>query len=328
MKHLLLASAAIAALGIGAGSASASELHDGWYLSVGAGANWVEDTTVTTAFGAEIEGSADTGWALHGSIGYDFLESPLRLEVEFAHRANDIDEARVGAVTFTGLDDDVTQASAMVNLVLDFAVGEDTEFSLGAGIGLGRADIEVSGPALFVTDATDDLTLAYQGLAGFAFGVGDQTQLFLEYRYFVLTDHTVRTFPLGVPLDNDIDLTNQTASIGLRFFFDEPEAPVEAAPAPAPAPAPVTSYTVYFDFNKSNLTADGQAAVAEAVEARKSSDGPITIEVQGDGDPSMDAKLADRRAAAVKAAAISLGAPADSVSVETHEGGDATVTLN
>lgn len=331
-KQLLLASAAVVALGVS--SASASD-HDGWYLSIGAGANWVSGIDPLTRNGDTMDTEFEAGWALHGSVGYDFMDSPVRLEVEFAHRANDIEEIFESPnggtpLTHDNILGDLTQSSAMLNLLFDINIGESADLTLGGGVGLARADIEArSGPILITDSDSDELSFAYQGIAGLGFDIGDQTQLFLEYRYFANHGQNVVTYPPpNLPLTDEGDFDNHTASVGLRFFFDEPEAPVEAAPAPAPAPAPVTSYTVYFDFNKSNLTADGQAAVAEAVEARKSSDGPITIEVQGDGDASMDAKLAERRAAAVKAAAVSLGAPADSVSIQTHEGGDATVTLN
>lgn len=330
-KQLLLASAAVVALG--ASSASASD-HDGWYLSIGAGANWVASTEPSTRLGDTLDTSFDAGWALHGSVGYDF-DAPVRLEVEFAHRDNDIEEIFESPngglpILHSNVIGELTQSSAMLNLLFDVSIGETVDLTLGGGVGLARADLEArSGPILITDSDSDELSFAYQGIAGLGFDLGDQTQLFVEYRYFANHGQNVVTFPPpNLPLTDEADFDNHTASVGLRFFFDEPEAPMEAAPPPAPPPAPMTSFNVYFDFNKSNLTAEGQAAVAEAVEARKSSDGPITIEIQGDGDASMDAQLADRRAAAVKAAAVDLGAPADSVSVETRDGGDATVTLN
>lgn len=328
MKSILLASVVAAAA---PSLAMAQEPMESWYLSLGAGVNSLDEVDgiltssggVTTDFAIDFE----TGWAFGGAVGYHW--DMLRLELELSYRENDASDFE-GAATTTG---DVSQFAQMLNIIFDIPLGESVELSLGAGIGGALVDADITATTLLGTAivSDDDYVLAYQAIAGLSVDVGERTELFAEYRYFVADGAELNGDSVPGPtfVSDDYDMKNHTGLFGLRYYFGEAAAePMESAPAPAAEPAPQTSYTVYFDFNKSNLTAEGQAAVAEAVEARKSSDGPVTIDIQGDGDASMDAKLADRRAAAVKAAAVNLGAPADSVSVETRDGGDATVTLN
>ena len=80
-----------------------------------------------------------------------------------------------------------------------------------------------------------------------------------------------------------------------------------------PAPPPVMNFIVFFDFNKSNLTADARQVVAEAVDAAKH--GAVTkVTVVGHtdtvGSHSYNQRLSERRAASVKAEMVSQGLPA------------------
>lgn len=327
IRSILLASVVAAVPSL----AMAQEPMESWYLSLGAGVNSLDEVegVLTSSGGATTDFAVDfeTGWAFGGAIGYHW--DMLRLELELSYRENDASDFD-GADTTTG---DVSQFAQMLNIVFDIPLGETVELSLGGGIGAAMVDAEITATTVLGSAivADDDYVLAYQAIAGLSIDVGERTELFAEYRYFATDGAELagESIPGPTFVTEDFDLKNHTGLFGLRYYFGEAAAePMESAPTPAAEPAAQTSFSVYFDYNKSNLTADGQAAVAEAVEARRSSDGPVTIDIQGDGDASMDAKLADRRAAAVKAAAVNLGAPADSVSVETRDGGDATVTLN
>jgi len=78
-----------------------------------------------------------------------------------------------------------------------------------------------------------------------------------------------------------------------------------------------SNYTVYFEFNKSNLTGDAQHIISEAAAAAKH--GPARIVVDGYTDLAGTAQynmgLSVRRANAVKAALVADGIPASRISV-------------
>ncbi len=97
--------------------------------------------------------------------------------------------------------------------------------------------------------------------------------------------------------------------------------PAAAAPAPAPAPAPVAagSYTVFFDFDKSNLSPEALKIIAAAAQAIKSGH-VVKLKVTGYTDTvgtvPYNLKLSLRRANSVDKQLVKDGVPADAVSVE------------
>jgi len=132
---------------------------------------------------------------------------------------------------------------------------------------------------------------------------------------------------------------DQSLTIGLRWAFGAPPPPApiyeaaspspapEPAPAPqpqpvplaAPAPAPVPSYIVYFEFDRSTITPDGQSVVdAAAGYARTNS--PATVTVVGHADTSGSAayniKLSERRAKMVASALVKDGVPSAVISTD------------
>lgn len=332
LKTLLLAATAF----VSVPAIASAEPMDSWYLDLGVGANWLDvDGSVTTVTGGsstDFEGDFETGWVVLGDIGYQW--DNVRLALEIGYRDNDLDT--VTSPIFPGTfpaDGNATQFSQILNVIFDIPLSDSVELSIGGGLGGVAVDMQVTvdtGGSTVVLDG-DDYGFAYQALAGLSVDVGTQTELFAEYRYMAAEVDLEGTFnDTGVPFEDltaELDLENHSGLIGIRYFFEEAAAPVEAGPPPPPPP-PQTAFTVYFDFNKSNLTAEAQAAVAEAVEAHKTTGQPVTVEIQGDGDANKDASLSDRRAAAVKAAMVDLGASPDAITIETRDGGDALVTLN
>jgi opacity protein-like surface antigen len=232
MKRLLLASAALTIMG----AANALADDGSWYVGAGVGANWVNDESVDTAFGATVDAEFDTGWAVIGDVGYRWWDSNFRLALELGYRSNDADTiAFSGGPPVAGASGELTQFSAMVNMLFDFPLGEDAVLTLGGGLGGATADYEAGiAGVTFVADGDDGLQLAYQGIAGLAFSISDDVEIFGEYRYFANHAHDVVTFPGGLPLDDEADFDNHTATVGLRFFFGE-EAAAEVTPEPTPA---------------------------------------------------------------------------------------------
>ena len=94
--------------------------------------------------------------------------------------------------------------------------------------------------------------------------------------------------------------------------------PVATPPAPPPAVAPRQNYIVFFDFDRSNITADAQRVITEAATAAKAGN-RTRIELTGHTDRSgsdqYNMALSLRRGEAVKQALIRQGIPANGISI-------------
>jgi OmpA-OmpF porin, OOP family len=90
-----------------------------------------------------------------------------------------------------------------------------------------------------------------------------------------------------------------------------PAAQPPAAAQPAPA-APTTEFRVYFDFDRSNLTAEGRQIVQQAASEAKRG-GTARLELVGKADRSgtdqYNLRLSERRAKAVVEALVAAGVP-------------------
>ncbi len=100
-------------------------------------------------------------------------------------------------------------------------------------------------------------------------------------------------------------------------FGSAPAAPV--APPPPPPPAKVNnSFIVFFDFDKSNITAQAQKTINDAVAAAKAGNSArvtLTGHTDRSGSEQYNMALSLRRAEAVKANMIKQGIPASAIVV-------------
>jgi OmpA-OmpF porin, OOP family len=327
-RKALLAATALIAL---SGGAAFAQDEGNWYFGVGLGANWLDD--VDSSYDPPLwipsEEEFDTGWVMTGALGYRW--DHWRLEFELGYRDNTLEgfsfPTGIGPNPAGG---DVAQFSQMVNALWDLPFGDNVTFSIGGGIG--GAMVKTQYTAITFPGSTlivdgDDYVFAYQGIAGLSIDISDRMQLFAEYRYFVAqepeTDAT--SIILGVPTAMTAthdDLENHTGLIGVRYHFLEAAAeppPSQPQPESVVPPPPPKTYIVFFDFNKSNLTAEAQSVVAEAAEAYKST-GSAHVQVVGHtdtvGSSSYNQKLSERRAATVKAEMVRLGVSADAITTE------------
>jgi len=102
-----------------------------------------------------------------------------------------------------------------------------------------------------------------------------------------------------------------------------PPAPAAAPPPAAKAPMPANSklFVVYFNFNKYDLTADGQKVVDAAVAAYKAGGSPqVKIDGYTDlaGTQSYNLELSKKRALTVQAAMVKGGVPANAIVSAWH----------
>jgi outer membrane protein OmpA-like peptidoglycan-associated protein len=107
-----------------------------------------------------------------------------------------------------------------------------------------------------------------------------------------------------------VAVPNRTAIEAAAPPAPPPPLVLAEAPPPPPPPPVVRSFIVFFDFDKSNLTADAKQVVAAAVMTAMNT-GMVRVLVTGHtdtvGSQRYNQALSDRRAGAVKAEIVRLG---------------------
>jgi OmpA-OmpF porin, OOP family len=284
MKKVLLAAAAVMAL---PAIAEAQDVQTpGVYVGVEGGLNWLFNTTILNQ-----NVSPQTGWALGGKIGYDFIGP--RVEVEGLYRQNNNGNF-FGNRAITG---QISQVSAMANILYDFnATGTFVPY-IGAGAGVGFVDSDVNlGSTVF----------AFQGILGVGYNWSPNLRFNLEGRYYGTTNPSVA----GQTWNNNNAML--LASVQLKFG---------AAPPPPPPPPPVVtppSFMVFFDWDRSNLSQQALATIQQAANAFKAK-GSARITATGHtdttGPEAYNMALSLRRANAVKDALVRDGVPAQAITV-------------
>ena len=284
MKKALMAAAALIALPV---VAQAQSPQPGFYVGVEGGANWLLNTTIINT-----AATPNIGWAAGGKIGYD-LVGP-RVELEGIYRDNQHN------VSFPNraISNRVKQAGALLNLLYDFAPASVITPFVGAGAGVAFVDSDTS---------LGSTQFAYQGIIGLAWNVSDQFRVSLDGRYYGTSSPAVA----GTSWTNN----NFNAMLGLTLKFGAPQA--AAAPPPAPMPAP-PSFMVFFDFDRSNISAQALNTIKQAAGAYKTK-GSARVTATGHADRSgpdaYNMALSLRRANAVKDALVREGVPATAISV-------------
>jgi opacity protein-like surface antigen len=316
----------VAALAL-CGQAQAGEMK-GWYISIDAGANWVQDLSyningnTTGGTGTHTHRATaefETGWAIFAAVGYG-IDPNWRVEVEGGYRHNDMDRVvslspttSSSIITTTRPGGELREFSLMANVMYDLPLSKKMSLTLGAGAGFDHAELE---DAYWGSD--ESWNWAYQGILGLNYDVGERSQVFLRYRYFVVPDPEFHWLvnpaidPLHVCCSDVDDIQKHTATIGFRFFFLPP--PVAAAPPPEapPAPPPTRQFIIFFGFNKCNITAEADRVLSEAASTAKSS-GSASVKIVGHTDTSGSAvynqRLSECRANAAKNNMVDKGIP-------------------
>ena len=319
MKNKMMLLGAAAALCL---STSAQAAPDGWYLSLEGGANWVKDwkfhTTGKTSLG---QADFDTGWALLATVGYGF--GHWGLEFESGYRTNKIDQVTLdGALQSSVTDGELDETTFMANVKYNYPVTQQLTLTLGAGAGADHSRLHVvtSGGS---NNEDSDWAFAYQGIASVGYMVGQQSELFLSYRYFRTQQQSFDYRPVyGAIWDGD-NFEKQTATIGFRYYLGSTPAaePLTTPPPPPPAePAGAPSeFIIFFGHNKSDLTPQAMDVVKEAANAAKSGN-VANVKLVGhtdrSGSDSYNQALSLRRAKAVKSALVGQGVADGSISME------------
>jgi outer membrane protein OmpA-like peptidoglycan-associated protein len=237
----------------------------------------------------------NTGWAVGGKIGYDFVGP--RVELEGLYHSNTGNGVRAFPNGYAYIYGQIQQVSVMANLLYDFFPRAAVTPYIGAGAGIAFLDDSIQGCNLCATQ------FAYQGILGVGWNATPALRVGLEGRYYGTTNP-------GNYTNNNI-----MALLSVSYKFGQPE--VAPPPPPAPAVAP-PSFMVFFDWDKSNLSDQALNTIRQAAQAYRAR-GAARITATGhtdtSGPESYNMALSLRRANAVKDALVREGVPAQAITV-------------
>ena len=321
-----------------------------WYIGLEGGANLVQNqlfdirnSAQTAVVNDGLRVRHNIGYDVGGNIGYDF--GKFRAEFEVAYKANGVDKMFVeqavppiffGAQTspptsgfasvppigtYAAAEGNARVLSFMANGLFDFG-GQDGDIGAVVGGGLGIARVQHSnyqlvGPGGRAAIDDSDTGVAWQVLAGIYKPLSDHVDLGLKYRFFNVDN--VNTFTTN-GLATQTRYRSHSLMVTLAYNFFEP---VLAPPPPPPPaaivlppcpPAAVTPgpFLVFFDWDKSLITAEAGAILDRAAE-QFAATGQANVALAGHADTSGDAdynmRLSQRRADAVKAYLAGKGVP-------------------
>ena len=228
-KQALLAAAAMLVLPTAAHSQSmfdsTNPTYPGVYIGVQGGLNWLLNNQSYVM---------DTGWALGGKVGYDFVGP--RVELEGMYHYNTGSAVVIFPTGYANVSGRIEQLSVMANLLYDFFPGATVTPYIGGGAGVAFVDANIQGCKMCLT------MFAYQAILGVGFNATPAMRIGLEGRYYGTTNP-------GAYFNQNI-----MALLSLSYKFGQPE--VAAPPPPAPPVAP-PSFMVFFDWDRSNLSPAG-----------------------------------------------------------------------
>ncbi|MFM9865536.1 MAG: OmpA family protein [Micropepsaceae bacterium] len=359
-KGILLATVA----GVSIVAASQSSAHQrGWYVGVEAGVNWIDDTSVIFSRNGgfsdvmiESESSRsswwsgsssgdlefDTGWAGFATVGYGF-EKNWRIELELGYRDNDAtltknsfgycggdEELSIAARGYCGsrtrtYDGDMTEYTAMINVIYDVPLTEKLDLNIGLGAGVDYVQLDLSRNGRTLTDESDT-RFAFQAIAGLTYKITKRLDLALTYRYLNVSEPEFQATYKTLELD---DLEKHTVTVGLRYDLHEDEAPLAPPPPPPPLPpAGPQQFIIYFGFDKCNISPEADGVLNEAAAAAKTQ-GSAKILVVGHtdtmGSNDYNQRLSDCRSDAAKSNLVGKGLPAGSISASGRGEGELMV---
>jgi OmpA-OmpF porin, OOP family len=323
MKIRTIVLAGVAALVL-AGPVRASDAT-GWYLGVAGGwdqLNNIDFRTTTGGVTTDDRAKTDGSYLLTLTSGYRF-QNRLRLELEAGYSPHDFRSEDFGGTVYGG---HARVGSGLVNLVYDIPLSNRFDFSIGGGAGIGNANIDEHDGPVALADGSR-MGFMWQGLAGFSYSLTPRVDLTLDWRYRSLMER--KDYPTSFAPGTTVNVASpndQAVMIGLRWYTEPtylppaPPPPPPPPPPPAPpAPPPVKTFIVFFDFNKSDLTAEALGVVQEAVKTAKEA-GAVRVLVTGHtdtvGSDSYNQGLSVRRAEAVKDEMLREGMADSSIAIE------------
>ena len=216
-KTLLLATTATL---MAAAPASAAHTQ-GWYIGLEGGVNWVQtvdiDSGVATFVTTNVFANLNSGWALLGTVGYDF--GSLRVEFEAGYRDNNVATFTTvpGPFTLQPANDSLNEITLMANVLFDVPLSSNIALALGGGLGAADETFNIASTG---SGSASTWSFAYQGIAGLSYSIPSSNwDVTLNYRYLDVADSTFTFSPPTLTTNN---ITKHTLTIGLRFDLNPP----------------------------------------------------------------------------------------------------------
>jgi outer membrane protein OmpA-like peptidoglycan-associated protein len=291
MKNALLGAAALAVLPLAANAQSVftpGTSFPGFYIGAEGGANWLLNSNSNTY---------NTGYAVGGKIGYDFVGPRVELEGMYRNNQGSGFVNFGSGVAFTG--GQINQTAVMANILYDFFPGAMLTPYIGAGAGIAFVDPSLAGGCTMCSTQ-----FAYQGMIGLGYNVTQNWRVDLEGRYY------------GATNTGGFQNNNLGVMLGVSYKFGGPE-PV-AAPPPAPAAPQAPSFMVFFDWDRSDLSPQALNTIHQVSQTFKTK-GNARVTATGHTDKSgpddYNMALSLRRANSVKDALVRDGVPATAITV-------------
>ena len=323
MSKSILTSAMLGVSLLAATSAHAQSALNwtGPYVGLSAGGSWSHaDATVFNAAGVSVGHASNmrpAGPMLGVLGGYNFM-LPWNLVIGGAIDAYGADIS--SNKTVGGVNTSIkTNATGSGRLVVGYPIQQFMPYLTG-GVAWAhtRASLAVAG----VGASGSDTKVGWTAGVGVDYALGSLvgiTNLVLgvEYRYSQFGDVHLNGGAVGSASVQH--LRTNTALVNLTYHFNmtPPPRPVAAPPAPPPvAVAPQKQvFIVFFEFDKSSLTADGRRVVDAAAAAFKSGKSGVAIAGYTDlaGTQQYNLALSKRRAETVKTALVRDGVPAAAI---------------
>jgi outer membrane protein OmpA-like peptidoglycan-associated protein len=180
----------------------------------------------------------------------------------------------------------------------------------------------------------------YQAIAGLRFEFSPTVAFDIDYRYLATPNFTLSNtarFPFpggsggtncctGSSYHTGYNTQNILASITMKF--GAPPAPPPPLPPAPPPPPPQKVFLVFFDWDKYNITAEGEKIIQLAAQQYKAG-GSVKIQVNGYTDTTgsfgYNQRLSERRANAVAGRLAALGVARSDMAVAGHSFNDLRV---
>jgi hypothetical protein len=183
----------------------------------------------------------------------------------------------------------------------------------------------------------------YQAIAGLRFEFTPQFAFDLDYRYLgtpnqTITNNAAARYPFphgtggtnccaGGSFTSKYNSNNLVASITMKFGVP-PAPPPPLPPAPPPPPPAPKVFLVFFDWDKYNITSEGERIIELAAQQYKAG-GSVKIQVNGytdtTGSFAYNQRLSERRANAVASRLAALGVARGDMAVAGHSFNDLRV---
>ena len=170
----------------------------------------------------------------------------------------------------------------------------------------------------------------YQAIVGFRYNFSPAVAFDLDYRYLGTTDQTLTNnsrfpFPngsagtnccVGTKFTSSYHAQNVVASLTMKF--GAPPAPPPPLPPAAPPPPAQKVFLVFFDWDKYNITPEGEQIIKLAAQ-QYAAGGSVKLQVTGytdtTGSYAYNQRLSERRANAVATRLAALGVARSDMSV-------------